>query len=481
MSFSNLWTVATIVDSILVVGAVVLVLYRPREPRAMLAWIFALIFLPVIGLIAFAIAGEPRYMRTRRRRARRRQRLQQCLARQAQLLEERRGRHRPHQVSPGAAILQILATRLSRCSPTVGNKVTIYHGNAGKFNALCKAIREAKHHIHLEYYIYQPDDAGKLLRDLLLQKAAEGVKVRLLLDAIGCWNWSRAFRKTFEDGKVNVAFHMPVLPWRGRWRVNFRNHRKIAVIDGEIGFTGSENIGDEYRGRRKKFAWRDTHLRIQGPAVQQLQDIFVEDWHDATREDLTDESYFPAIEPIGSEIAQVIPSGPDTNTHAMHHLLLAAVGGARRSVSVITPYFAPDTTMLLAFQSAAYRGVRVQLLIPSKTDQFLVLWAGRSFYPEMMEAGVEIREYDRAMLHSKVMVVDDSWALVGSANMDQRSFRINFEVTTILYEEALAHDLQDDFDARWAEGRPIDHKGRNRPGFGETILLGLARLASPIL
>jgi cardiolipin synthase len=466
---------------VLVGVSVIIVLRRPREPRAMIAWIFALLFLPVVGLLAFELAGEPRYARTRRRRHRRRQRVQPGLSRQAELRESRYGRHGSGPIRAGAYNLEHLATRLSRRAPTFGNDVAIYFNGPEKFNALCKAVAAARHHIHLEYFIYQPDDAGKQLRDLLLRKVQEGVQVRLLVDSVGCWKWKRAFARSFLDGGIKVAFHMPVFPPRWRWRVNFRNHRKIAVIDGTVGFVGSQNIGDEYRGRREKYGpWRDTHLRIIGPSVQELQEIFVEDWYDACQEDLTDDAYFPELKEAGPATVQVIASGPDMNAAVLHHLLLAAVGGAQRRVMVITPYFAPDTTMLLALQSAAYRGVKVQLLIPSISDQKLTLWSGRSFYPELIETGVEICEYDHALLHSKVMVVDDAWALVGSANMDQRSFRMSFEVTTILYDQALALQLCADFEARWAEARRIDPH-QDKPDFGESLLLGLARMASPML
>jgi cardiolipin synthase len=281
---------------------------------------------------------------------------------------------------------------------------------------------------------------------------------------------------------VEVAFFMPVIPLRGRWRVNFRNHRKIIVVDGHIGFTGSQNIGDEYRGRRTRHGpWRDTHMRILGPAVHELQEVFVEDWNYATDEDLIADSYFPPLEPAGDQVVQVIPSGPDGHANVMHQLLFAAVATAQRSVCVITPYFVPDAAMILAFQSAAYRGVRVQLLIPSRTDQIVTLWVARSYYQELAQSGVEIHEYPHGMLHSKVVVVDEDWAMVGSANMDERSFRLNFELTTILYDDDLARELYEDFSKLRARSRRIRADRRRSWTFTQSIKLGLARMASPLL
>jgi cardiolipin synthase len=215
--------------------------------------------------------------------------------------------------------------------------------------------------------------------------------------------------------------------------------------------------------------------------VHQLQEIFVEDWHYATGSDLAEDKYFPPAPEAGREVVQVIPSGPDCDARVMHHLLLSAVASARRSVAVITPYFVPDTTIVVALQSAAYRGVRVQLLIPARSNHRLALWAGRSFYQELSDAGVEIYEYPEGLLHSKVVVVDEDWAMVGSANMDERSFRINFEVTTILYDEALARCLLEDFEALRYRADRLSPLARDRWSFGESVLLGLARLTSPLL
>lgn len=476
------WTILSAADFVLVAAAIMTVLRRPREPRAMLAWILALLLLPVMGLVLFVLIGEPRLKRTRRRRQRRRQKLDPKLSRQAQTLRDVLVTHESVPIPDELSNLVHIATRLSRHPPTHGNNVTIYHDAEKTFLARQLAIEAAESHVHLEYYIFQPDETGRALRDLLIRKVRQGVRCRVLLDYVGCWRWPRSFRQAFHDGGVELAFFLPVVPWRGRWRVNFRNHRKIAVIDGKIGFTGSQNIGDEYLGRRKKYGpWRDTHIRVVGPAVQQLQEIFVEDWHYTTGRDLVADEFFPPPKRVGEHAVQVISSGPDDRSNAMHQLLFAAIAAARQSVCIATPYFVPDTSMLLAIQSAAYRGVRVQLLIPLQSDHRVVLWAGRSYYEELSESGVEIYEYDLGMLHSKVVVIDESWALVGSANMDERSFKLNFEVTAILYDAQLARGLQHDFESLRDRSKRIQPTGRTDWTFRESLSLGLARLASPLL
>ncbi|NOX58483.1 MAG: cardiolipin synthase [Planctomycetes bacterium] len=479
MSWTTFITILSVIDFVLVGAAIVVVLRRRREPRAMLVWILTLLLLPVLGLVFFLMAGELRMERTRRQRRRHRERLLPLLARSIEHLEKTHGEKG---TKHHAAMVMRLATRVSGRVPTTGNNVTIYHEDEQNFLAIVEAIENAHHHVHLEYYIFQPDETGRSLRDLLVRKAKEGIKVRLLVDYVGCWNWPRSFKRSFTDGGVDLAFFLPVVPWRGRWRVNLRNHRKIVIVDGSVGFTGSQNIGDEYRGRLAKYGpWRDTHMRIVGPAVHHLQEIFIEDWHYAAKEKLPVADFFPEVQSAGDQIVQVIASGPENNARTMHHLLMSSMGGAQKSVCIITPYFAPDTTMIVALQSAAYRGLRVKLLIPSFSNHWLTLWAGRSFYKELIDAGVEIFEYRHALLHSKVVIVDDAWAMVGSANMDQRSFRINFEVTTILYDDALTRNLRQDFDTLLSKAERIESTQPETLSFRDSLVLGVARLISPLL
>ncbi|MBI4579266.1 MAG: cardiolipin synthase, partial [Planctomycetes bacterium] len=349
------------------------------------------------------------------------------------------------------------------------------------FLDLSLAIQAARSHVHMEYYIFQPDETGRRIRDLLIAKAREGVQCRLLLDFVGCWRLFDRFIRPMREVGVEVVFFMPWLPWRGRYRVNFRNHRKIVVIDGRIGFTGSQNIGDEYTGRWRGMEWRDTHIRVSGPAVHQLQEVFIEDWYFACRRDIGGNlaEYFPPPESSGDQLVQVVPSGPDREVNVLHHLLLGAMGAARRSLSVATPYFVPDAAMILSLQTAAHRGVQVRLLIPSRSDHPVVLWAGRSYYNDLCRAGIEVYEYSEAMLHSKMIVIDDVCAVVGSANFDERSLRLNFELSMVLYEPDLAGQLYVDFEDLRAKARRIRVKKHFTAA--ETLKRGLARLVSPLL
>jgi cardiolipin synthase len=481
MSTSLLWTVLTTAHELLVALAVLAVLRRPREPRAMLAWILALLFVPVVGLLLFVLIGEPRVHRTRRRRKRRRLRVLEATHRRTASRWEGDPDRVNHDPDHTVANLMKLATRIGGLAPTRGNDVVVHHDADKMLLDMSLAIQSARSHVHMEYYIFQPDETGQAIRDLLIAKAREGVKCRLLLDFVGCWKLFNRFLRPMREAGVEVVFFMPWLPWRGSRRLNFRNHRKIVVVDGKIGFTGSQNIGDEYRGRRQGMRWRDTHMRVLGPAVHQLQDVFIEDWAFASRREIGGDwdRYFPPTETSGNHLVQVIPSGPDREVNVLHHLLLGAIGAAHKTICLATPYFVPDQAMVLSLQTAAYRGVQVRLLIPAKTDHDVVLWAGRSFYNELLRAGVEIYEYEEGMLHSKMILVDDVCTLVGSANFDERSLRLNFELSMVLYDPAVTSQLHSEFDTLLREARRI--RFRDRFSLANGVRLGLARLISPLL
>lgn len=472
------WLVAA--DLAVAVTAIGYVLRNPREPRAMLAWILAFILMPVIGVLLFFLIGEPKLRRIRRRRQRRRRGLPvQGLTHEQECAAIRDDAALP----PIVRRLASLATGIGHRPPVRGNRVTLFHEGHASIDALEQAIREARHHCHLEYYIFAVDSTGGRIAKALMDQARAGVKCRLLVDFVGSWTWEWGFFQRMREAGVEVALFLPMIPWRGRWRVNFRNHRKIAIIDGTIGFTGSQNIGDLYAGVDHTYGeWHDTHLRIEGPAVQELQDVFVEDWHYAARAEILGAEYFPSKRCLtGDAVVQIAPSGPDLDARVVQVLILTLCAAAEREICIATPYFVPDSAIILALQTAAYRGIRVRLLVPQRTDHRLTLWATRSYYREMCAAGVEVCEYQGGMLHSKVVVVDGAWGMVGSANMDERSFRLNFELSVLLYDPALAAELLVTFDRLQAQSRVLTDPNRIHWGFGESLLLGLARLAAPML
>ena len=477
------WPILTGFNYAIAIATIVTILRRRKPPASMLAWIFAILLVPVLGVLTYLLIGDTRIRRQARKRRRKRLVIARALSRHAGALAPMHADRQPRRLSSQIQGLVKIATKIGQEPPIRGNEVVIYHDADRTLSSLRVAIGEAKSHVHLEYYIFQPDDTGRAVRDAIIEKAREGVKCRLLLDAIGCWRMSRSFIRTFRDAGVEVAFFQPFRLNARLFRLNCRNHRKLVVIDGRVGFTGSQNIGDEYRGLEKKFGpWRDTHMRITGPGAAQLQEVFIEDWHFATGRDIADdESLFPPLEVVGDSVVQFVGTGPDRPSGVLHVLLLSAFSAASESISIITPYFVPDMAVVLALKAAALRGARVQLLIPARTDNRVVLWAGRSYYAELIESGVEIYEYDHGMLHSKVVIIDDKWSLVGSANMDVRSFNINFEITGLLYDDALSHELAVDFAALRDRARRFSSNVESHWTFVESLVNGMARLAAPLL
>jgi cardiolipin synthase len=479
-----LWVLLLGMNYALALVCVVRVLRSQREPPSMVIWVVTLLTLPGVGLIVYYLLGSSRL----RRKARRRRRRVAHLIRSFQEMTEQRGL--PHAAQHGSALpadlahIERLGRTLGDMPATAGNEVRILQDAEETYAVLEEAIRAARHHVHLLYYIWQPDETGHYFRDLLIARAREGLECRLLLDSVGSHRLGARFLRPLTEAGVRVAFFMPLhlYPLRRRWSLHLRNHRKLAVIDGHVGFTGSQNIGDEYRGRRADLSpWYDTQVRLTGPAALFLQETFAEDWFLATREALAGPAYFPPPPQPGNSFVQILPTGPYEVASVLAHVIFAAVSSAHTSIRIATPYFVPDLPMRMALLHACYRHVPVRLVLPSRSDATLALWAARSFYAELLAAGVEIHEYEQGMLHSKIVTVDDRWCMVGSANMDARSFRLNFEITALIYDAAVAGALAQTVDGFCAQARRITARAAHRLPWRQQVAEGTARLFAPLL
>jgi cardiolipin synthase len=299
---------------------------------------------------------------------------------------------------------------------------------------------------------------------------------------VGSLRLTRRFLAPLVTAGASTGPFVPGRSLRERWSINLRSHRKIVVVDGRVGFTGGMNIGDEYHGKDKTLGfWRDTHLLLRGPAVLQLQQAFVEDWYYAINEEITASSYFPPPDAAGDVLAQVITSGPDGDKREFHTLMFSAINEARSQILLTTSYFVPTEPLLMALCTAASRGVRVRLLLPSKSDLRMVVLAGRSYYDPLLEAGVEIYEYRRGMMHAKTLTVDGCWSVVGSANFDPRSLLLNFEVGVGMYDERLASELEEHFEADLEHARRIDPKTWSKRPVRSIFAENFCRLFSPVL
>jgi len=460
-----------------------LVLVRRKEPSSTIAWILALVFLPAVGATLFLLFGRDRV----RWPARRKRELDAIVRAQvADAREERPEADRTSQIplaSPLERALFRIGARLTHQRATSGNAVRVLADGNAKYEALGAAIDAAKHHVHAQYYLIRDDATGAWFRERLVAAASRGVTVRLLLDGFGCFPLGSSWLRPLRKAGVHVGVFLPMRSVLLQ-PVNLRNHRKIVVVDGECAFTGGFNIGDEYRGgeMRSVGAWRDVHLRIEGPAAAELQRVFFMDWAFATGDAIDPREYFPReIAPRGTATIAVIPSGPDTRTEAIHRLFFGAIVGAEREVLVTTPYFVPTESLLVAMELAAMRGVRLELLLPGRSNHRVTYHAGRSFYAQLLEAGVDILEYTRGIVHAKTLVADRTVSLVGSANMDLRSFRLNFEVHTLVHDAPTAAALCDTFASYEKDVVHVEKDAWRARPWSFKLREGASRLVSPLL
>lgn len=444
------------------------IVLQKREPIATLGWLLALAALPVLGLVVYHILGPQRIRRQRLRRSR--ARLAMAPARPPNL-----------QHSEDCATLARLGQAATGYAPATATRADLLVGGADTFDALLAAIAGARRHVHLAYYILEPDRTGTTFRDALAAAAARGVRVRLLLDAIGSSGVGERFLAPLRAAGAEVAWFHPVrLRWLWRPRVNLRNHRKLVVVDGREAYTGGINLSDQQDARRIAGAYHDLHLRLVGDVVHWAQLAFVEDWHYATGVALRDEALWPAPPAEGRILAQVLPSGPDSPWESIHRVMVEAIHQANRRAWLVTPYFVPGEPARMALASAALRGLDVRVVVPARSDSRIVSAAARSYYDELLAAGVRIYEYGPRMLHSKALLVDEDTALVGSANFDSRSFRLNFELSVLLHDPGVAGALAAEIEANLRASREVA-PDRPRPPLPTRLAEASARLLSPLL
>lgn len=443
------------------------IVLQKRAPIATLSWIMSLALLPVLGLLIYHFLGPQRIKRQRLRRSRARASLTETLPSGLKASDDCTTVARLGQSSTGYA-------------PSSATRVDLLVGGGATFEALLAAIAGASHHVHMEYYIFDPDRTGTAVRDALVARAREGVRVRLLLDALGSSGLSRRFLAPLHEAGVEVAwFHPARLRWLWRPRMNLRNHRKVVVVDGCIAFTGGINITDDENERIRPQAYHDLHLQLQGEVVRWLQLAFLEDWHYATGIALRDQTLWPELE-RGGMLAQVLPAGPDSPWEAIHRVQVEAIHQADRRIWLVTPYFVPGEAAQMALSSAALRGLDVRVIVPARSDSIIVSAAARSYYDELIAAGVRIFEYGPRVLHTKALLVDDDTCLIGSANFDHRSFRLNFELSLLLHDPALGAALEAQLVEDLGHCREI-RADRPAAPFPRRLGEACARLLSPLL
>ena len=442
------------------------IVLQKRPPVATLSWLFGLAALPYLGFVIYLVFGPQRIKRHRLRRARSRVQLSD------------------RDPMAGDTELATLAHATSGLPASTAVDVRVLVDGAATYAALLQAIAGARLHVHLEYYIFAADRTGTLLRDALVERARAGVAVRLLLDAVGSAGIPSGFFEPLLAAGGELAWFHPMQfgrVWQRTW-VNLRSHRKIVVVDGRIGFTGGINVTDEENERFRDDAYRDLHLRIEGDVVRGLQVLFVEDWAYASgqREFIAGVARAMPPRQPGPIAAQVLGSGPDSPWESIHRLHVGAIHSASRRVWLATPYFVPGEAAMMALTSAALGGLDVRVLVPRVSDSRLVTWAARSYFDELMAAGVRVYEYGPRMLHTKALLVDDELAIFGSANFDPRSFRLNFEVSVLFRDAGIAAELARLYEHELALA-PRVRQDRPTPLWSVRLPEALARLLSPLL
>lgn len=472
---------------IIMLLVIIKVVNDTRSGTKTLAYILFIVFLPVIGIIFYFSFGV---------NYRKRKLYSKKLIKDKQLNQEVYQRIRHYSAAIfNAGILPHSYHKLVKfientngSPPTANNSAVLLLNGEEKFPVLLKALREARSHIHVEYYIYADDVTGNEIADVLIEKAKEGVTVRFLYDGFGSHALGKSFLRRLQEKGIQTAPFYEVKWYAFANRINYRNHRKIIVIDGKISFVGGINISDKYRndlGNENKLYWRDSHLMIAGRATFYLQYIFLCDWNFGTKKKLGFEpEFFPTYsegEDIKKELIQIVASGPDSDLPVILYSLTESIAAAKRKIWITTPYFIPGETLMDQLIIAARSGIEIKLLIPGISDSKIVNAAARSYYTELIRHGIRIFEYQKGFVHAKTIVIDDSLALIGSANMDYRSFDLNFEVNAMVYSEKINYELAKAFEDDLKNSVEINSdQWLNRP---RLILLWekIVRLVAPFL
>ena len=462
--------------AIVTLGALLAVLMDHRQPAKTVAWVLVLVFLPVVGIVIYFFFGQ----NTRKERFISQRSLDQLTKRSMLEFAEQKNLKIP--ADQGALIK--LFTNQNWSFPFKDNEVDIYTNGYDFFHMLLRDIGKAKNHVHIDSYIFNDDALGYMVADELVEKASQGVEVRVIYDDVGCWNVKNEFFERMREAGIEVHAFMPVKFPAFTGKVNYRNHRKLCVIDGKIGYIGGMNIATRYIKGRSGLAWRDTHLRISGGAVYGIQRAFLVDWYFVDRTLITNRRYYPEVsEKLKNDcLIQIVTSSPISPWPDIMQGYVRILLQAKHYVYMETPYFLPTEPVLFAMRTAALAGVDVRLMIPYKTDAKLVEWASRSYVMQTVESGVKIYLYKAGFNHSKLLVSDDALCTVGSTNIDFRSFENNFEANAFIYDEQMACRLKDVYLQDVKESVLLeDVRDLGKQTFIQRLWESLVRLISPLL
>ncbi len=462
---------------LLVLACVLTIIHELRDPSRSLSWILVIITFPIGGIILFFFFGQN--FRRKWIISKRESRLHKYIETNYKKQLKEIGEIEPeNDLSKNQQIITLLLNN-SRSLLTNNNSVQILHDGKKTFEEIISALKSAKSSINLEYYIFEEDELSKRICDILIAKAKEGVSVRFLYDDVGSWKLKRRFIANLQKEGIKTSKFFPVAFPLLSSRLNNRNHRKIIVIDGETGFTGGINIAQRYLSDK----WHDTHLKIEGDAAKMLQAVFLTDWHYATKEAVTDWRKYICLEKkeYGHSPIQIAASGPNAPWASIMQAYFEAISKARKSIYISTPYFTPTQTILTALKVAALGGVDVRIMLPKKSDVWLADMATKSYFQELMEAGIKIYLYSRGFVHTKMICVDENICSIGSVNMDERSFEDNFEITAVMYDRKIIQEATTYFLNLCEKCKIMTLSKWHSRAHRNELFEALARLISPLL
>lgn len=456
-----------------IIGTIVVVILDNRNPVKTMAWILILMFVPIVGLIFYFFFGRS-------------QRRERIIGKKSygRLLKKPMAEYLaqdPSVVPEEYARLIQLFQHTNQAFPFDGNRVEVYTGGYSMLQALVRELQKAKQHIHLEFYIFEDDAIGRLVRDVLIEKACQGVEVRVIYDDVGCWHVPNRFYEEMRDAGIEVRSFLKVRFPLFTSKVNYRNHRKIVVIDGRVGFVGGMNLAERYMKGFSWGIWRDTHLLLEGKAVHGLQTAFLLDWYFVDRTLITASRYFSKVEMCGNSLVQVVTSEPIGRWKEIMQGLTMAISNSRKYFYIQTPYFLPTEQILAAMQIAALAGVDVRLMLPEKADNRITHMGSCSYLADVLHAGVKVYFYKKGFLHSKLMVSDDMLSTVGSTNIDFRSFEHNFEVNAFIYDMETALQMREIFLEDQRECTQIFLKNWIKRSWRRKAVESVVRLLAPLL
>ena len=477
---NHIWQILIVLNYAIALSAVVTILHKKLNPTKALSYIIGLLALPFLGLIVYYLFGQE-YRKTKI--FSRKHVLNQSIVKkiQNQLELDTKEINVVDDLLDQKSKLIPLLYNSEKSKLTINNDVKLIKNGDNKFKLLFKDLKEAQHHIHLEYFVIKDDKIGTEVLNLLCEKANEGLEVRIVIDDVGS-SISSKMKSKIKDSGIEMNPFMPVLFSKFTGQMNYRDHRKIIVIDGKIGYVGGINISDNYVNANNKRFWRDTHIRIIGEAVKPLQILFFTTWDFVSQEALEiSKTYFPEHNCKENVPLQIAASGPDTDWSNIMEAIFVAITNAEDHVYITTPYFIPNSEIVTALQVTSRSNIKVKIIVPKTSDSWIAEYATNSYLESLLEAGVEVYRYTKGFIHAKTMVVDGVFSTVGTTNMDYRSFNINFEVNALIYNKDISNQLTEFFNDDLKDCEQLDLKSWQQRSKQTKLIEAVARLMAPLL